>query len=561
MQRHLKHIHPELGIAPPKSMDTSKRRDLKLSDSDFTEESNLVEDSIHLDAEDSDVKEPNIKEEFSASNIENSSITSIDKNIDEENENNNLEGIPFRCNHCHLDFPSQATLTKHKKIGCIVEKNLSCEYCGKTFARAQNLVNHRLTHKESGNSFPCNHCKKDFDNFQALKNHEKFGCPATEKPFSCQYCNAKFTIERNMIYHQLHKCMEINPNQKQELKKNRKRVTGKCSRRDPLHVICDICESAVHSTHIRGHMRVQHGKSERIMRRCPWCEKLVNSTSMLPHAYKHHYYGRFPCSRCDFVAYFAKDLISHASAEHGDKEQSCNCPVCKRSFPLHELESHHKECMDKKMKIIYDKSIAVGKRAKVCEFCGKTVTNGHYQDHLQSHARQKAVKEGDESKMESLFTYCDKCGKRLSINTITKHKKICYDDGNYPCPLCPLVFNKNVLLTAHHMKVHSTDEKYQCKQCSYRSGILAHLKSHEKTHVEDRFQCKFCPKKLKTKKYLLYHERQHTGEKPFKCSMCTNAFVCRNGLRQHMSGVHHVVGQRGGTPGWKRKQNKSVTPT
>ena len=78
MQRHLKHIHPELGIAPPKSMDTSERRDLKLSDSDFTEESNLVQDSIHLDAEDSDVKEPNIKEELSASNIENSSITSID---------------------------------------------------------------------------------------------------------------------------------------------------------------------------------------------------------------------------------------------------------------------------------------------------------------------------------------------------------------------------------------------------------------------------------------------------------------------------------------------------
>ena len=130
---------------------------------------------------------------------------------------------------------------------------------------------------------------------------------------------------------------------------------------------------------------------------------------------------------------------------------------------------------------------------------------------------------------------------------------MCYDQGKYRCPLCPLVFNTMSMRREHHNKVHSTDETLKCKHCGKRCRHMTDLLRHQKTHEDGEFQCKYCPKKLKSEEYLIAHERYHTGEKPFKCSMCTNAFVNKDRLRQHMRGVHNIVGVKGGKPGWKRK--------
>ena len=97
---------------------------------------------------------------------------------------------------------------------------------------------------------------------------------------------------------------------------------------------------------------------------------------------------------------------------------------------------------------------------------------------------------------------------------------------------------------------HAADKRFQCKHCTFRSGNLAHLRTHEETHEDFKFQCKYCLKKLRHKHTLTAHERQHTGEKPFKCSFCENAFTSKSGLRQHMSGAHKVEGPKGGKRGW-----------
>ena len=342
----------------------------------------------------------NIKVESNFWNSANTHESWSEGNIDVRNMNENEEGKNFSCDQCHREFSSSTGLLRHKNF-CGVQWNLSCEHCGKKFARAHNLEKHRQIHESSGKSHLCKYCKKEFPNLQVMENHIKYnGCSSYEKPFCCQHCNAKFSLLRNMEYHQLHRCKAVTPNlsttrYKIKERKSKPGVKERCPRSDPLRMTCEVCGNAVFCTAINDHMQKIHQiKAEKIMTKCPWCEKVVTSKGLLPHAYQFHFYARFPCNQCKFIAYFAYDLVSHVGAEHDDKNEPYNCPICKKLIPLHQLDSHHKECREKKTKIRDRKIRESDQVEKICDTCGKTVKGKrHYKEHLKTHLKQKAIEE------------------------------------------------------------------------------------------------------------------------------------------------------------------------
>ena len=256
---------------------------------------------------------------------------------------------------------------------------------------------------------------------------------------------------------------------------------------------------------------------------------------------RQHLYGRFICEKCQFSGYCAKDLIAHIKQDHKE-DLFARCPYCKKEVLLTQLESHYGSCVRSKMKI-----------NRICEKCGKKFTN---RSSLTYHKKSHLRREGN----DGLYYFCDKCDQRYaSLDSLKDHVQVVHENIRYSCSLCQMTFNTLQALRGHNYQIHSTDKRYQCKVCGVRKGSSDQLRVHELMHVDYQdylFQCSFCPKKLRTQDTLIVHERQHTGEKPFKCTICSAAFASKKGLLAHTRGVHKIAGPRGGKTGWKNYKKK-----
>ena len=239
----------------------------------------------------------------------------------------------------------------------------------------------------------------------------------------------------------------------------------------------------------------------------------------------------------------ANDSWTNINENH-DADTSVNCPICKKDHSIEHLEVEYKHCVKG--------SWRVGAGDTMCTGCGKSFTGNYSKKHLNMHIKF-ACPEGPKEKL-----WCDKCGKGFASKlAIRDHIRTAHENFVFQCEFCPKTFKSRHTWHDHRNKVHSTDNKYQCEVCGLKMGSLTHKKTHERTHQEPQFQCSFCEKKLKTPKAKIFHERQHTGEKPFKCPHCENAFASLHGLTQHKKGVHRIEGPQGGAVGWSASKKKS----
>ena len=122
------------------------------------------------------------------------------------------------------------------------------------------------------------------------------------------------------------------------------------------------------------------------------------------------------------------------------------------------------------------------------------------------------------------------------LNVLKYHQEKAHQSKAQICNICGKVVAK---MKVHILMVHTSEKRFQCDKCDYRTSDKQQLKRHMYTHSDDpmegrKFKCEICHKAFFTNQELKQHLMVHGGIKPYKCKLCSGTFSNFSGHRQHM---------------------------
>lgn len=79
----------------------------------------------------------------------------------------------------------------------------------------------------------------------------------------------------------------------------------------------------------------------------------------------------------------------------------------------------------------------------------------------------------------------------------------------------------------------NTQKTQLCSVCGKEMNIK-NMETHMRSHTGQKpFRCEICTAAFAQKNNLNNHMRLHTGQKPFRCEPCQKSFHSKNALNSH----------------------------
>lgn len=407
-----------------------------------------------------------------------------------------------QCSFCCKVFFSLDRLSDHENIHT-GKRPYECRVCNKTFTTNKYLTVHVRNHGDKPHK--CLLCEKSFVTPTELDYHtrEKH-LPDTDprRYFPCRQCDAKFKTSFLLYYHR---------------RKHRKTTIYKC----------DYCQKEFEMrqkilTHMRNHFGIKPFK-------CSYCPKaFTDSSSRCAHEVNCNKSGdsekrrNLQCKFCSKKLQSQGKLDTHENSHTGKRPYKCR--VCDKAFAAYNTLSAH-------VKLHADE------KAYQCVHCEKKFVSKFF---LDNHTREKHLPHTDPRR----YFPCKLCDfKSISYNQYKTHnRKHQTITDIFTCDHCEKQFTnkKNIL---RHMETHSPIIP-KCNYCQKAFVYTGSKKQHERLCSKRKvirkigFECKFCHKTYGSRLAHKDHETTHTGERPFKCSICSKTYTKSAALYKHFKVVH-----------------------
>lgn len=215
--------------------------------------------------------------------------------------------------------PKKSTKSNQKKA--VQPKQSQMFYCDicpeSSFHSKANLRHHMKRHTKNIHlNKRCPVCNKKARKYE---HHTKL-CHLEEKPFKCDFCDAKYKTNDNRLIHQ-------------------RSHTGE------RPYLCSICGSTFTSPSAKYKHQMQvHTKTKRYQ--CTQCERSFYTPSLLrDHGFSFHSTLRpYVCDICG-KAYSTQRYLNKHKKTHGDKMIQCN--YCDKKFKLFENKRKHEKQVHK----------------------------------------------------------------------------------------------------------------------------------------------------------------------------------------------------------------------
>ena len=431
------------------------------------------------------------------------------------------------CEDCGKSF---AKLTQHKRRVHLKEKNAICKECGAAFLHEWGLRRHMEKHKvQEGKDA---HLGKVYKAKQIKISFDEYLQPG------------KLAVVKKEGSDNFVVCSDKEADIENEYRGNK-----------PPMKDMDFLKSVFPEKH------------------CSFCDSQFKQMYYLSlHLKLKHAFDWYQCSSCKVWRNTPTQMASHCEEVHGDIDMEIMCPCCNASVDVKEIEKHSLKCFLFKYKRPI-RTDALGASFK-CRLCLKVMpSRSTYEKHLRSsHANElfrcsysgcsyvtiydiqrindhmaKHEKHAGGSTSSNDPIICDICGRSFPVrgqllnHQIKEHGAMPEGQAKYLCPECDEVFVSKIEQERHLNVVH-LKVSYGCEKCDKTFSDPRALKQHEvKVHNKDmlRVQCHICAEWLSCREHLENHNRsEHTGERPFPCTFCDEAFASLTKMGTHRSKNH-----------------------
>ncbi|XP_055632896.1 zinc finger protein 91-like [Toxorhynchites rutilus septentrionalis] len=404
---------------------------------------------------------------------------------------------PHDCKICPAAFKKSSHLKQHLNSHYGIKGN-RCEICNKTFSTSHTLKVHRNSHNQNTTlHYKCGQCPASFSLQSSLRRHSKLH-DNPDQSFSCPHCQRVFKWFQNCKSH----IKSSHPEKEGIVEENTKvnDLRENQSQTNEMFVDPQPEETLIDLNNLPPNVSIVDVSN---LANC--IVSIDNQLYEIPVQLEaNQVLANIEINGQSLIDFHDVTTVTHAIVEQGDETA------------------------------VQGKSLY--------QYIDELTNDGSLQEEIIDQPK-RSLKKGNQRRPDATNVNSELHGVPFDLfsESIEDGKK------KYSCRGCDKVFKKPVDLR-RHIRTHTGERPFQCDKCPKSFTLKAVLQSHLKTHETRRIMLtcpeEGCLKKFSSKTSLKLHRRIHTGDRPFRCTICSLTFRTSGHMQAHMNSHSRLAMRR-----------------